>query len=65
MSRDIEFMETMDPHSLAACRGDEIVASLQWHPQRAPRIVLWREREFTSAELRAIADKFDEESRKR
>lgn len=55
---NLTFRQTADPRGLDVLRGDKRVASLQWHPDRAPRLVVegaWES--FTLAELTAITER--------
>ena len=46
----ITFRQTMDYHSESVYRGDEWIASIQWHSARPPRIV-WYTDNLLSVDL--------------
>ncbi len=48
----------MDAHSLDVLRGETLVAMIQWHPGRPPRVVDWQKDlgEFTLNEMRDMVN---------
>lgn len=58
----ITFRDSMDPHSLDVRRDDILVAMIQWHREREPRIVVWQPllSSFTLSEMKQMVTKLDE-----
>ena len=62
---NLTFRQTADPHSLDVLHRGERVASLHWHPDRAPRMVVDKAIEvFTLAELVVMTERLKEEVQK-
>jgi hypothetical protein len=57
----IEFIRSMDPHSLGIARDGKEFGYLQWHKDRSPRIVLRNEFDYlTITEMEYCIEKFKE-----
>lgn len=55
---NLTFRQTADPRSLDVLRGPKCVASLQWHSDRPPRLVVQEALEsFTLAELVTMTER--------
>jgi len=57
------FRQTADPHGLDVLQDNKRVASLQWHRDRAPRVVIVDFASFTLVELIEMSARLTKESR--
>lgn len=52
----LEFRRSMDQHALDVLRDGTVCASLQWHKERTPRLVVWDAEHFTLDEMKQAVE---------